>query len=129
MIKKFNYFKIHQSINNLHLYINKACANSNKCCIVKKQYCNQKGSTMSFVCRTDEELKERGQSILITRAIELIGGAGVAAKKLGLTNPQTVKSWMRKERKIPVGYLNPISKLGGGKIKPQQMLDEMDSWK
>jgi DNA-binding transcriptional regulator YdaS (Cro superfamily) len=84
---------------------------------------------MSFVCRTDEELNERGQSILITRAIELIGGAGVAAKKLGLTNPQTVKSWMRKERTIPVGYLNLISKLGGGKIKPQQMLDEMDSWK
>jgi DNA-binding transcriptional regulator YdaS (Cro superfamily) len=98
------------------------------CVSLKKQICKQQGGIMATLLRTDKELIALGHSVVITRAIESLGGHAQVTTELGLSNTQTVGDWMRGRTRIPTKYLNRIRDLSKGKIKPQALLDEMDNF-
>lgn len=73
---------------------------------------------------TDDEISARGWSIPIYRAVAAAGGPIAVAHHFKLAAMTTPMRWYKTGR-IGSQYIVPLCKLGGDKISPQQILDDV----
>jgi hypothetical protein len=73
---------------------------------------------------TEEELKRRGWSVPIYRAVQAAGGAVSVAHNMGLAAMTTPMAWYKK-RSMPAKYITSLCALGGYSVKPQAILDDL----
>ncbi len=74
---------------------------------------------------TDQEIKKKGWSVAIYRAVEAAGGMVQVAAKMNMESTQGVMGWYRR-RSIPAHRINQLCAMTGGKVTPQQILDELE---
>lgn len=72
----------------------------------------------------DEKLNELGYSVPIFRAVEAAGGPLAVAYHMGMKSPQAVDYWHRR-RNIPAAKIHRLCELGGFKVKPAEILEEV----
>jgi len=73
---------------------------------------------------TDDEIRARGWSVPIYRAVAAAGGPIAVAHHFKLAAMTTPMRWYKTGR-IGSQYIVPLCKLGGDKISPQEILDDV----
>ena len=74
---------------------------------------------------TDEQVRAKGWSIPVYRAIEAAGGPVAVAYAFKMKSVQGVQNWYLR-RAIPAPKISKLCELAGGKVTAQQILDDLE---
>lgn len=75
---------------------------------------------------TDEELRRRGHSVPIYRAIEAAGGVVAVAFHLGMTTTLGPTNWYQRGS-VPARRLLRLCELGNYKVTPEEIVADMEA--
>lgn len=74
---------------------------------------------------TDEQIRLRGWSVPIYRAVEAAGGPTAVAAAMGFKAMTTPMHWY-KAGSIRRQYIHGLCSLGGNKVKPEEIIADLE---